>query len=37
MTFLELVHEHFFGIGVLLVLLGSAFFSHLDLRARSRK
>lgn len=37
MTFLEFLHAHFFGIGVLLVLLGSAVFSHLDLRARCRK
>jgi hypothetical protein len=37
MTLLDFVHEHFFGIGFLLFLLGSAVFTHLDLRARLRK
>ncbi len=37
MTFLEFLDQHFGGIGLLLVLLGSAVFSHLDLRARVRK
>ncbi len=37
MTFLEFIHQHFFGVALLLVLLGYAIFQYAELRARLRK